>query len=91
MTVLIGFAVAGRPICGVVHQPYYMKNGEAVGRTAWGMKNVGHGGIDLSPPPLLENLTVTVSRSHSDKVLENALVHLKPHEIVRVGGAGHKV
>lgn len=90
VTVLIGIAYGGKPIAGVIHQPYYEENGVAVGRTVWGMKEVGYSGFELKQPPA-DKMIVTVTRSHSDKELEAALVKLNPDEIVRVGGAGHKV
>ncbi|KAJ8928185.1 hypothetical protein NQ314_019247 [Rhamnusium bicolor] len=38
-----------------------------------------------------DKFIVTTTRSHSDGIVVKALEALKPDEIVRVGGAGHKV
>lgn len=49
VTVLIGITHKGQPIAGVVHQPYYKKQGQAAatdGRTIWGICQVGAFGID---------------------------------------------
>ncbi|XP_014283976.1 3'(2'),5'-bisphosphate nucleotidase 1 isoform X1 [Halyomorpha halys] len=89
VTVLIGLAVKGKPLCGVIHQPYYTEDGVVKGRTLWAIIGVGYGGFQLKPAPK-DKLIVTVTRSHSDKLLEDALVRLNPDGIVRVGGAGHK-
>lgn len=43
----------------------------------------------VDPPS--DKFIVTTTRSHSDGVVLKALEVLKPDEIVRVGGAGHKV
>ena len=49
VTVLIGITHQGRPIAGVVHQPYYSDSGktEAEGRTVWGIQQVGTFGIKI--------------------------------------------
>jgi hypothetical protein len=46
VTVLIGVAVKGEPVAGVIHQPYYnYKQGPGVqlGRTIWGIVGLGKG------------------------------------------------
>lgn len=46
ITVLIGISYKGRPIAGIVHQPYYGKDGG--GRTVWAVVGVGVHGIKIS-------------------------------------------
>lgn len=93
VTVLVGVCVRGKAVGGVIHQPYYnykLGNGENLGRTLWGLINCGVGGFTPQPPPK-DKLVVTTTRSHSDQIVQAALDALKPDEIIRVGGAGHKV
>lgn len=41
VTVLIGVAVKGRAVGGVIHQPYYNSQSSHVGRTVWGIVGLG--------------------------------------------------
>ncbi|GLV40635.1 uncharacterized protein CBL_04438 [Carabus blaptoides fortunei] len=93
VTVLIGVSLRGRAVGGVIHQPYYnytSGNGENLGRTLWGLVDVGIGGFTPQPPPA-NRLIVTTTRSHSDQTVQAALDAMNPDEVIRVGGAGHKV
>lgn len=56
----------------------------------WSLDGVGLFGIEVKAPPK-EGLIVTTTRSHGNKAINSALEALKPTEILRVGGAGHKV
>lgn len=92
VTVLIGIAVDGHAVGGVIHQPYYNYKtvNDAVGRTLWGLVGLGVGGFDIVQPPS-DKFIITTTRSHSDGVVQQALDILNPDEIIKVGGAGHKV
>ncbi|XP_030759484.1 3'(2'),5'-bisphosphate nucleotidase 1 [Sitophilus oryzae] len=92
VTVLIGLAVKGKAIGGVIHQPYYNYKIEkdTQGRTVWGLVGLGVGGFTPFKPPS-NKFIITTTRSHSDPTVVKALEALKPDEIIRVGGAGHKV
>ncbi|XP_054258200.1 3'(2'),5'-bisphosphate nucleotidase 1 [Macrosteles quadrilineatus] len=93
VTVLIGIAVKERAVAGVIHQPFYnYKNtGQGqMGRTVWGIDGVGVGGFDPKSPPEGKRI-ITTTRSHTTPQVQAALDALKPDEILRVGGAGHKV
>jgi 3'(2'), 5'-bisphosphate nucleotidase len=93
VTVLVGIAVGGRAVGGVIHQPYYnykVASGDDVGRTLWGITGIGTGGFKAELPPEGKRIIAT-TRSHSDSVVQAALDALKPDEVLRVGGAGHKV
>jgi hypothetical protein len=90
---LIGIAVGDRAIAGVMHQPYYNYEtaiGDAMGRTLWGISGIGAGGFEPCLPPEGKRI-VTTTRSHSNAVVQAALDALQPDEVLRVGGAGHKV
>lgn len=92
VTVLIGVAIKGRAIGGVIHQPYYnyLSDGEGIGRTIWGLVGLGVGGFTPQEPPP-GRLVVVTTRSHYDNVVKQALESLQADDIVRVGGAGYKV
>ena len=93
MTVLIGIAVGDNAVAGVIHQPYYNYEtaiGDDMGRTLWGVTGIGVGGFEPCSPPEGKRI-ITTTRSHSNALVQAALDALQPDEIVRVGGAGHKV
>lgn len=93
VTVLIGIAVGDQAIGGVIHQPFYnhnTNNSPEIGRTLWGIVGVGYGGFQPQTAPEGRHI-ITTTRSHSNKLVIAALEALKPDEVVRVGGAGHKV
>lgn len=90
VTVLIGVAVGKEPVAGVIHQPFYnYKSGGDLGRTVWSLKGAGVGG--LKPVSVPEGRIVTTTRSHSTGLVNEVLDACKPTEVLRVGGAGHKV
>ncbi|CAL1534611.1 unnamed protein product [Lymnaea stagnalis] len=93
VTVLIGVAVNGEARGGVIYQPYY--NYEAgpdadLGRCIWGLVGLGSFGFIPGTPPADKNL-ITTTRSHSDWIITEAVNSCEPTDIIRVGGAGHKV
>jgi 3'(2'), 5'-bisphosphate nucleotidase len=93
VTVLIGIAVGDNAVAGVIHQPYYNYEtaiGDDLGRTLWGVTGIGVGGFEPCSPPEGKRI-ITTTRSHSNAVVQAALDALQPDEILRVGGAGHKV
>lgn len=92
VTVLIGLAVRGKSIGGVIHQPYYnyKSSSDTIGRTIWGLVGLGVGGFTPQQPPS-DKLILTTTRSHSDANVQNAIEALKADDVIRVGGAGHKV
>ncbi|KAF5282534.1 hypothetical protein FQA39_LY04941 [Lamprigera yunnana] len=93
VTVLVGIAFQGKAVGGVIHQPYYnYQSGlsDAMGRTIWGLVGLGVGGITPQNPPAAK-LILTTTRSHSNHLVNAALEAFHPDEVLRVGGAGHKV
>lgn len=90
MTVLIGISVDGVPVAGVIHQPFNVDKGP--GRTIWGMTGLGVFGYSPIPLPRTTNpgLVVTVTRSHFNQLVQDALDEIKPDVILREGGAGNK-
>ena len=61
-----------------------------MGRTVWGLVGLGAVGIDHKKPPE-GKVIVTTTRSHSSQTINDAVAAIKPDEVLRVGGAGHKV
>ncbi|XP_054153695.1 3'(2'),5'-bisphosphate nucleotidase 1-like [Oppia nitens] len=94
VTVLIGLSVKGRAIGGVIHQPFYNFDKEndstKLGRTIWGLVGLGAYGFQHRQPPV-GKVIVTTTRSHSSPTINAAIEHINPDEVIRVGGAGHKV
>ena len=92
VTVLIGICVSGRPVAGVIHQPYYnyKSNKDTTGRTIWSLQGLGAFGIS-KPETVPDGLIVATTRSHSSKLTNAAVDAQNPTQVLRVGGAGHKV
>ncbi|GIY59731.1 3'(2'),5'-bisphosphate nucleotidase 1 [Caerostris darwini] len=94
VTVLIGLAVNGKAVGGVIHQPYYNYLNEEdytkLGRTMWGIVGGGIHGIDHKKPPENKRI-ITTTRSHSNPIINSTITSMKPDEVLKVGGAGHKV
>ncbi|XP_040567690.1 3'(2'),5'-bisphosphate nucleotidase 1 isoform X1 [Lepeophtheirus salmonis] len=90
VTVLIGIAVQGKAIAGVVHQPYYKRDGN-MGRTLYGA--IG-GKVEINfvkQSPSKDGKIIVTTRSHSTKIVDEVINTLNPSEVLRVGGAGYKV
>ncbi|KAL8614589.1 hypothetical protein ACOMHN_049402 [Nucella lapillus] len=93
VTVLIGVAVNGIAIGGIINQPYYnYKAGSdaKLGRCIWGLIGLGSFGFERQKPPEGENI-ITTTRSHSNRAVTEAVECCQPTKVERVGGAGHKV
>ena len=86
MTVLVGIAVEGRPVAGVIHQPFYGTNSglppHEQGRTVWGMLGLGVRGISPRPPPPHGGLRLAVSRSHYSETVRRVTERLQAREKV---------
>lgn len=89
-TVLIGVAVKNQAVAGVIHQPYFEHPSGELGRTIWGVKGLGMGGMTVVAPPA-DEFTVITTRSHSNKLVSDAIEALNPTNVIRCGGAGFKV
>ncbi|XP_064602845.1 LOW QUALITY PROTEIN: 3'(2'),5'-bisphosphate nucleotidase 1-like [Liolophura sinensis] len=93
VTVLIGIAVKGKAQAGVICQPYYnyqLNIEEKLGRVIWGVIGLGAFGFERNNPPEGKNI-ITTTRSHSNPIVTEAVEACQPTEVLRVGGAGHKV
>lgn len=89
VTVLIGIAYKGRPIAGVIHQPYFT---EFTGRTLWGIVGLGVFGRQITPP-VFEKVAVT-TKCQSTELGHTAIQSLEDKQLVnrveRLSGAGYK-
>lgn len=77
----------------MIHQPYYnykICKCDDQGRTLWGIIGVGVGGFQVRPPPP-NKLIIVTTRSHSNTLVQATLDAMQPDEVIRAGGAGHKV
>ena len=61
-----------------------------LGRTIWSMAGGNLGGMKVEPPPK-DGCIVTTTRSHASSTVNDAVTACNPTEVLRVGGAGHKV
>lgn len=82
-TVLIGVAVNNNAVAGVIHQPYFENSSGQLGRTIWGVKGLGIGGMEAISPPA-DEFTVVTTRSHSNKLVSDAIEALSPTQVVVV-------
>ncbi|XP_026779241.2 3'(2'),5'-bisphosphate nucleotidase 1 isoform X3 [Pangasianodon hypophthalmus] len=93
VTVLIGIAYKGKAIAGVINQPFYNYQagaGATLGRTLWGILGLGAFGFQLQEVPEGKRI-ITTTRSHSNKLVTDAVQAMDPHDVIRVGGAGNKI
>ena len=96
MTVLIGIAVRGEPVAGVIHRPFSKKGGEGGGEdghTYWGLKGLGTRGIRVGPTQpfsATEDMRMVFTRSHYTDLIRETEKALSPREALMVGGCGHK-
>ncbi|XP_022660858.1 3'(2'),5'-bisphosphate nucleotidase 1-like [Varroa jacobsoni] len=93
VTVLVGFAVRGRAVAGVIHQPFYGYNAEKdfirSGRTAWGIVGVGVRGLRPRIPN--SGFIVATSRVRSQPAIDACIKSMRPTKVIRVAGAGYKM
>nr|CAB3226109.1 3'(2'),5'-bisphosphate nucleotidase 1-like [Phallusia mammillata] len=93
VTILIGLAVNGKAVGGVVNQPFYnYQSGSQsqLGRSIWGLMGLGAFGWNRAEPPTGRRILIT-TRSHSNKLVNLCLESMSPTAVERQGGAGNKV
>ncbi|XP_001630227.2 3'(2'),5'-bisphosphate nucleotidase 1 [Nematostella vectensis] len=93
-TVLIGVSYEGRPVAGVIHQPFFGHNSSSdlskLGRTLWGINGLGAFGFKTKPIPDGRRI-ITTTRSHLTQDVTDAIAAMKPESVLKVGGSGYKV
>lgn len=80
VTVLIGLALKGKPLAGVVHAPW--QSGDK-GRTVWGLVGLGAFGHKFVAPPAGRRWIVT-SRSHVTEGLRKLIESVNAQRVLRV-------
>ncbi|CAI2724305.1 unnamed protein product [Schistosoma spindalis] len=107
VTVLIGISIDGKPVGGVIAQPFYQANTTEphyTTRIVWGLVGLGVFGINpvlpssKLPYPINQNapkLTsphiIVVTRSHRSTTQDFVDGAFYPTEVLRAGGCGYKV
>ena len=92
VTILIGIAIDGKAVGGVINQPFFGYQGgpqAKLGRAIWGLVGLGAFGWTRQEPPADRRILIT-TRSHSNELVNQCLANMSPTEIVRQGGAGNK-
>lgn len=93
MTVLIGIAVRGEPVGGVIHKPFVKSPSGEDGLTYWALKGLGSRGVkarSTAVPQTTEELSVVITRSHYTDLVQKTVAALNPREQIRAGGCGNK-
>lgn len=97
VTVLIGIAVKGEPVAGVIHRPFANPAAASKGcqQMYWALKGLGSRGVTprkTSPPTETGSLRIVTTRSHYSDLVEATVKALgvKRENEVRVGGCGNK-
>ena len=95
---LVGIAVQGKPVAGVIHQPFYGSSlgrpANELGRTVWGMLGLGVRGHSPSPSPSSAPASgprLAVTRSHNSEMVKQVTDSLQPSKVIQAGGAGNKM
>ncbi|EGG13653.1 bisphosphate nucleotidase [Cavenderia fasciculata] len=86
---LLGISYRGKPIAGVIYQPFINDN---KGRSVWavvGMPVVGL--LDKRAPEDRDKVILVTSASHYDERVDRATKKINPDKVIRTGGAGFKI
>jgi 3'(2'), 5'-bisphosphate nucleotidase len=84
VTVLIGIAYNGKPIAGVIVQPFGSK------LVVWGAVGVGAFGYSILQEPSPDRRIIVSTQHHSTPELEDYIRQLNPTQVINVSGAGGK-
>ncbi|KAN0035228.1 hypothetical protein ACTA71_004489 [Dictyostelium dimigraforme] len=97
---LIGISFKGKPIAGIIYQPFVDCNGDGttdqskwVGRTIWAIVGGGipvKGIKDRRSPEDIGKVILTTTASHFNDKVQQAVDAIKPDKLLRAGGAGYK-
>ncbi|EGC39474.1 hypothetical protein DICPUDRAFT_52661 [Dictyostelium purpureum] len=95
---LIGISYKGKPIAGVIYQPFVDADGIAskesskwVGRSVWAVVGLPVVGLkDKRAPEDVGKVILVTTASHNNQQVEDAINKIKPDKLIRTGGAGYK-
>lgn len=92
VTILVGICIGDDAIAGVINQPFfnYQNKELPMGRNLYGIVGSGVVGIERKLPDPTKRIVCT-TKSHGTGLINDAANACNPTEIIRVGGAGHKV
>lgn len=95
VTVLIGVSWNGKPIAGVVNQPFFQKSTDTyLSRVLWSIVGLGTFDLNLgkvSMPPKVDGLTrIVTTRSHITDIVKRDLTSIPNSTLTHAGGAGYK-
>jgi len=90
VTILIGIAVDGKAISGVVNQPFFgfddeTKKPDQWGRSIWGVVGLGSFGPFEQKPLPKDKKIICTTRSHASHDVNACIEAMKPDEILRQG------
>lgn len=96
VTILIGIAVDGVAISGVVNQPFFgfddeSKKPDQWGRSIWGVVGLGSFGPFEQKPLPKDKKIICTTRSHASHDVNACIEAMQPDDVLRQGGAGNKV
>jgi len=104
VTILIGISWNGKPIAGIVNQPFYELDSdsqdkyEPIGRCIWGIVGLGaydsiHGKINVHKQDDEESMKtkIVTTRSHITDIIKRDLAKIPSSSLIHTGGAGYKV
>lgn len=99
VTVLIGVSWKGKPIAGVMNQPFYKSaatNEPILGRYLWGIVGLGaydslHGQLRAPQKPSEGPRRIVTTRSHMTGIIKRDLTSIPNSQLLQFGGAGYKV
>eukprot|EP01132_Coremiostelium_polycephalum_P002935 gene2935-3659_t len=96
---LIGVSYKGKPIGGVIYQPFVDDKGEPTtdsekwcGRLVWGIPGLPVDTVSSKRSKEDEGkVIVTTSALHANEKVEKSIEKIRPDKIIRTGGAGYKI
>lgn len=96
VTILIGIAVDGIAVAGVVNQPFFGFDVEGMsptkwGRSIWGVVGLGSFGPFEQKLLAKDKKIICTTRSHASHDVNACIEAMQPDEVLRQGGAGNKV
>lgn len=97
VTILIGVAWRGKPIAGVINQPFFKKDADSyLERILWGIVGLGafdlkNGKMTVPVRPKDAKITVVTTRSHMTDLIKKSLEAIPNSKLTHAGGAGYKV
>ncbi|KAF2072702.1 hypothetical protein CYY_005982 [Polysphondylium violaceum] len=97
---LIGISFKGKPIAGVIYQPFVDKEGHEstreesdkwTGRTVWAIVGMPVESVqDKRAPEDKDKVIIVTTASHYTQKIEESIKKINPDKVIKTGGAGYK-